>query len=125
MDEHPVKNEGDNPKTINALIAIRIQFHLNLALVQLKANQPNNAIKSATNALEMEGLSDSDKAKGYYRRGQAYGQIKEYEPAIEDLKKALELNHNDAGVIHELNMVRLRQKTRKEKERQAYAQMFS
>ena len=104
MKEHPVENEGDNPETIKALQAIRIQFHLNSALVQLKANHPSDAIKSTSNALEIEGLSDTDKAKAYYRRGQAYGKIKEDEFAIEDLKKALELNLNDSGVMNELNL---------------------
>ena len=125
VDEYPVENEGDNPETIKALKAIRIQFHLNLALVQLKANYAPSAIKSATHALEIEGLSDADKAKAYYRRGQAFGQTKQYDLSIEDLKKALELNPNDAGVIAELNNARNRLKLRREKEKKAYSQMFS
>ena len=125
MDEHPVQNEGDNPETIKALKAIRIQFHLNSALIHLKSNQFPDAIKSATRALDMEGLSDSDKAKAYYRRGQAYGKSKEDELAIVDLKKALELNPNDSGAISELNMARNRQKLRREKEKKAYSKMFS
>jgi peptidyl-prolyl isomerase D len=123
--EHPVENEGDNPETIKALKAIRIQFHLNSALVQLKANHPSEAIKSSSKALEIEGLSDSDKAKAYYRRGQAYGKIKEDEAAIEDLKKALELNPSDSGVINELSAAKNRQKLRREKERKAFSKMFS
>ena len=125
MAEHSVENEGDNPETIKALKAIRIQFHLNSALVQLKANHPSDAIKSTSNALEIEDLSDSDKAKAYYRRGQAYGKIKEDELAIEDLKKALELNPNDSGVINELNAAKNRQKMRREKEKKAFSKMFS
>lgn len=125
MAEHSVENEGDNPETIKALKAIRIQFYLNSALVQLKANHPSDAIKSTSNALEIEGISDTDKAKAYYRRGQAYGKIKEDELAIEDLTKALELNPNDSGVINELNAAKNRQKLRREKERKAYSKMFS
>lgn len=125
MAEHSEANEGDNPETVKALKAIRIQFHLNSALVQLKADRPSDAVKSTSNALEIEGLSDSDKAKAYYRRGQAYGKLKEDEMAIEDLKKALELNANDSGVINELNVARNRQKMRREKQKKAYAKMFS
>ena len=125
MAEHPVEEEGDNPETIKALKAIRIQFHLNCALVQLKANRYSDAIKSTTNALETEGLTDADKAKAYYRRGQAYGQAKEDELALQDLKKALEFNPNDAGVIAEMNAAKNRQKMRREKEKKAYAKMFS
>ena len=125
MAEHPVEEEGDNPETIKALKAIRIQFHLNCALVQLKANRYGDAIKSTTNALETEGLTDADKAKAYYRRGQAYGQAKEDELGLQDLKKALEFNPNDAGVIAEINAAKNRQKMRREKEKKAYAKMFS
>jgi peptidyl-prolyl isomerase D len=123
--EHAVEKEGDDPETMKALKAIRIQFHLNSALVQLKANHPADAIKSTTNALEIEGISDADRAKAFYRRGQAYGKTKEDGKAIEDLKLALELNPNDSGVIAELNAARNRQKLRREKEKKVYSQMFS
>lgn len=125
MDEHGKENEDDDPQTITALKAIRIQFHLNSALVRLKANQPAEAVKSATNALEFTGLSDSDKTKAYYRRGQAYGKIKEDDLAIEDLKRALALNPNDSGVIAELNAAKNRQKLKREKEKKAFSKMFS
>jgi len=123
--EHPLENEGDNPQTIKALKALRIQLHLNSALVQLKSNHPSDAIKATSYVLDIEGLSDSDKAKAYYRRGQAYGKIKDDEKAIEDLKLALELNPNDSGVITELNAAKNRQKMKKEKERKAFSKMFS
>ena len=125
MDEHPVEEEGDNPETIKALKAIRVQFHLNSALMHLKANHPNEAVKATSNALEIDGLTDSDKAKAYYRRGQAYGKTKEDNLAIEDLKKALELNPNDGGVIAELNAAKSRLVARREKEKKAYSKMFS
>jgi peptidyl-prolyl isomerase D len=93
--------------------------------VQLKSDHPSDAIKSTNNALEIEGISDSDKAKAYYRRGQAYGKVKEDELAIKDLKMALELNSNDSGIVGELNAAKNRQKMRREKEKKAYAKMFS
>lgn len=93
--------------------------------MHLKANHPREAIKATSNALEIEGLSDSDKAKAYYRRGQAYGKTKEDALAIEDLKKALELNPNDGGVIAELNAAKSRLLARREKEKKAYSKMFS
>ena len=125
MAEHPVENEGDDPQTIAALKALRIQFHLNSALVQLKSNKAADTIKSASNALEIEGLSESDKAKAYYRRGQAYGRSKEDDFAIDDLKKALALNPSDAGVLNELDAAKKRQKERREKEKKAFSKMFS
>jgi peptidyl-prolyl isomerase D len=123
--EYPVENEGDNPETIQSLKALRISLHLNSALVQVKANRNADAIKSASNALDIDGLTDSDKAKAYYRRGQAYNKSKEEDLAIEDLKHALELSPKDAGIANELNTAKLRQKTRREKEKKAYSKMFS
>lgn len=125
MDEHPVEEEGDNPETFKALKSLRIQFHLNSALVHLKANRPLEAIKSTSNALEIEGLRDADKAKAYYRRGQAYGKTKEDSLAVEDLKKALQLNPGDGGVTAELNAAKNRLVARREKEKKAYSKMFS
>jgi peptidyl-prolyl isomerase D len=125
VDEYPTLNEGDNPETFKYLKGLRIQFHLNLALVQLKANLPADAIKSSSRALDIEEITQQDKAKAYYRRGQAYGKLRDDELAIEDLKRALENNPNDAAITHELNATRLRQKTRREKEKKAFSKMFS
>jgi peptidyl-prolyl isomerase D len=123
--ERPADDEGANPETLQALKSLGIQLHLNSALVQLRVNNAAEAIKSATNALEIEGLSNSDKAKAYYRRGQAYGKQKEEELAIADLKKALDFNPNDGGVLSEYNAAKTRQKSRRDKEKKAYSKMFS
>lgn len=119
-----MEEEGDDKETIAALKELRIQFHLNIALVQLRAENYQDAVKSASNALELD-LSDKDCAKAYYRRGQAYAKIKNDKLAIEDLKKAAELTPDDAGVLHELEASRRRVRERREKERKAYAKMFS
>lgn len=122
--EHPVEEEGDNKETIAGLKALRIQFHLNLALVALRAENYSDVIKSASHALELD-LSKNDQAKAYYRRGQAYGEMKDDKAAIEDLKRAAELTPEDTGVQHELEAARRRVRERREKERKAYAKMFS
>jgi len=122
--EHPVEEEGDNKETIAALKELRVQFHLNLSLVQLRAGNYHDALKSASNALELD-LSDKDSAKAHYRRGLAYANMKDDKLAIESLKKAAELTPDDAGVLHELEAAKRRLKERREKERKAYAKMFS
>ena len=93
--------------------------------MQIKSSRPADAIKSASNALEVDGLTDADRAKAYYRRGQAYGKCKEDELAVEDLKRALEIIPEDAGVLGELNAAKQRIKMRREREKKAYAKMFS
>ena len=125
MDEHPVQLEGDNPKTIHALKSLQTQFHLNLALVQLKAFYSGDAIKSASFALELDGLSQQDRAKALYRRGMAYGQSREEDLAVEDLKKALELSPGDGAISNELIYMRQSQKRKREKQKMLYGKMFS
>jgi hypothetical protein len=44
---------------------------------------------------------------------------------VADLKAALELNPKDAAVVAELNAVRKSAKVRREKEKAAFANMFS
>ena len=103
---------------------IYIRLHLNSALVQLKTNQDAEAIKSTTKALEIDGISESDKAKAYYRRGKAYERAKEYEAAVEDLKKALELNPNDSRVLAELNRAKTNVKAKRDMEKKVYSKLF-
>jgi peptidyl-prolyl isomerase D len=125
VDEHPVQLEGDNPETIRGLKSLETQFHLNLALVQLKASYFDDAIKSSSVALELDGLSDKDRAKAFYRRGMAYGASREEDMAVEDLKRALELSPGDAAISNELSFMREKQKLKREKEKMAYGKMFS
>jgi len=117
--------ETDDPNIIKEIREIDIRLHLNSALAQLKTNQDAEAIRSATRALEIDGISEFDKAKAYYRRGQAYERGKEHELAIEDLKRALELNPNDSGVLTELNRAKEGVKMRREMEKKAYSKLFS
>ncbi len=49
---------------------------------------------------------DPDNAKALYRIGQTRGLQKDYELALKDLKKALELEPNDKAIIAEINRVR-------------------
>lgn len=125
MAEHPVEPEGDNSPTIASLKSIQIQFYLNLALVQVKAENYGDAIKTATRVLELSSLTDADKAKAYYRRGMAYGKTREEDLAVTDLKSASELNPGDKAIERELRETRERVKSRKDKERKAFAKMFS
>jgi peptidyl-prolyl isomerase D len=117
--------EGDNPDTIDGLKSLQGQFHLNLALVQLKASYFDDAIKSAGSALELDGLSDKDRSKAFYRRGMAYGASREEDMAVEDLKRALDLSPGDVAISNELSFMRERQKDKREKEKRLYGKMFS
>lgn len=125
MAEHPGQLDGDNPDTIRGLKSLETQFHLNLALVQLRASYFHDAIKSSGIALESDGVSDKDRAKAFYRRGMAYGASRDEDLAVEDLKRALDLTPGDAAISNELSFMREKQKNKREKERRLYGKMFS
>lgn len=125
MNEHPSQEENDDPEPFKELDRLLVSMQLNSALVNLKAGNARAAIKICSDLLESSIITEADKPKTYYRRGQAYGKVREDELAIEDLKKALAYTPNDAGVIAELNAAKARLKARREKEKAVYAKLFS
>jgi peptidyl-prolyl isomerase D len=117
--------DTDDPNITKELTALGIRLHLNSALAQLKTNQDAEVIKSTTRALEIDGISESEKAKAFYRRGRAHERGNEHELAVEDLKRALALNPNDSGVLAELNCAKDGLKMRREMEKKTYSKIFS
>jgi len=120
-----VQEEKDEPEPFKEIERLSVSMQLNTALVHLKAGNPRAAIKVCSDLLESDIITEADKPKTYYRRGQAYGKVREDELAIEDLKKALSYTPNDAGVIAELNAAKARLKSRREKEKAVYSKLFS
>lgn len=59
----------------------------------------------------MENLSDTEKAKGYYRRGQAHALTKQDDEAEKDLSQADSLfGGKDPALRSDLEKIRLRKK---------------
>ena len=101
---------------------------LNVALTALKAQPPapGVAIQSATRLLGMKDLTDTEKAKALYRRGQAFATGKQEEDAEKDLAAAdTLLGGKDAALRAELEKVRARRKEKREKEKKAYRGLFA
>ncbi|KAJ8102823.1 cyclophilin-like domain-containing protein [Lipomyces tetrasporus] len=104
---------------------LKISILLNTALIQLKLNEPHNAIKSADNALYVDGITDAEKAKALYRRGVGHGRTKNEEAATESFEEALKFAPGDKAIVQELNAVKKLVTERRKKERAAYAGFFS
>jgi len=104
---------------------LRVSLHLNLALTYLRETNYQDAIKSATAALDLNP-DKIDQGKAYTRRGKAYASSRNDQLAIEDLKKAVELLPSDQAnaAKTDLEAVKKRMKLRKDKERKVYAAMF-
>ncbi|KAH5748879.1 hypothetical protein HBI88_200850 [Parastagonospora nodorum] len=125
LHEYPAPLETDPADLFPKLQTLKISVYLNCALLQNKTNQFADALDSASKALEIEGISDKDKAKAYFRSGQAKVGKKSDEGAVEDLKEALKYAPGDAAIVKELDGAKKRVAVRKEKEKKAYKNAFN
>ncbi|KAF2848407.1 peptidyl-prolyl cis-trans isomeras-like protein D [Plenodomus tracheiphilus IPT5] len=125
LQEYPVALDTDPKDLWPALSALKIQLYSNSALLQNKLGHFNDAAESATKALEIEGITDKDKAKALFRRATAKAGKKSEEDALRDLNEAAKLAPGDAAIVKELEGVKRRVQARKEKEKKVYANAFN
>lgn len=90
--------------------------------MKLKAFE--DARKSASNALDLGRISETDRAKAYYRRALARAGLKDDEEAVKDLEEALKLAPGDAAISKELGAVKKRAADQAKKEKAAYKKFF-
>ena len=103
---------------------MRFSLHSNSALSQNKLKAYDEAARSAGNALELQDITDGDRAKAYYRRAVARVGLKEDEVAVKDLEAALKLAPGDAAITKELNGVKKKAAEQARKEKAAYKKFF-
>ena len=84
----------------------------------------NDALKSASHAIELEKIPDADQAKVYYRKALANGGLKDDDQAVEDLEQALKLAPSDAAIKKELGIVKKKRADQEKKEKAAYKRFF-
>lgn len=126
LDVHP---EGaiDGPEGEKFRV-VRVPVLLNVALTALKVQPPapGVAIQAAGRVLSLDVLTDTEKAKAHYRRGQAYVLTKQEEEAEKDLANADKLlGGKDAALRAELEKVRIKKREKREKEKKAYRGLFA
>lgn len=98
-------------------------LQLNIALLSLSCKLPKEALRAADAALALDP-SEIEKAKALFRRAQAKKQLKDFEGALDDLKKAYAENA-DAGIQAELANIQQLLAKRRASEKKAYAKFFS
>ncbi|KAK2590099.1 peptidyl-prolyl cis-trans isomerase cpr6 [Conoideocrella luteorostrata] len=108
-----------------SLDTLRFSLNNNAALLSVKLELWDEAIRHATSALAVSGASDADKAKALYRRGVAYVGSKDEETALKDLEEAHKLAPNDGVVAKELSAVKTKATARAAKEKAAFKKFFS
>lgn len=107
-----------------AASALRFTLHSNAALLQVKLKSFDEAQTSASHALAVQGASEADKAKAYYRRALAREGLRDDEAAMHDLQEAAKLAPGDAAVAKELAAVKKRAADQAKKEKAAYQKFF-
>ncbi|KAF2832621.1 peptidyl-prolyl cis-trans isomerase D [Ophiobolus disseminans] len=125
LHEYPAPLDNDPADLFPKLNALKINVYSNLALLQNKTNQFPEALESATKALDIEGISEKDKAKAYFRRAQAKVGKKSDEEALKDLNEAIKYAPGDAGIVKELEGAKKRVQARKDKEKKLYKNAFN
>ncbi|KYK60579.1 40 kDa peptidyl-prolyl cis-trans isomerase [Drechmeria coniospora] len=117
--------EEETAETKKSLESLRFSLNNNAALLSIKQESWDDAIRFATSALAVAGTSDRDRAKAFYRRGLAQVRMKDEESALTDLEEAHRLEPNDGVVAKELNSVKEKAKARAAKEKAAYKKFFN
>jgi peptidyl-prolyl isomerase D len=125
LHEYPVPLDNDPPTLGPALNSLKISLYSNSALLQNKTSNWVDAAESATKALEIEGISDKDKAKALFRRAQATIGKRNDDEALADLEEAGKLAPGDSAIVKELDGVKRRVKERREREKKAYKNAFN
>lgn len=124
LDEDPdLSSESEETKkTLNTL---RFTLNCNSALLSNKLKSYDEAVRSATFALEVPDITDNDKGKALYRRAVAEVGLKDEDSALRDLEEASKLVPGDAAVTKELAGVKRMAAERAKKEKAAYSKFFS
>lgn len=124
LNEYPEALDEDPVELAQQLSAIRFSLHSNSALLQIKVKAFDDALKSASNAIELEKIPDADRAKAYYRKALANIGLKDDDQAVEDLEEALKLAPSDAAIKQELGIVKKKRADQEKKEKAAYKRFF-
>lgn len=125
LQEYPVPVDNDPKDLWPQLSTLKISLYSNSALLQNKTNQFNEAAESATKALDVEGITDKDKAKAYFRRAQAKVGKRSEDDALADLNEAAKYAPGDATITKEQEGVKKRVQARKDREKKAYKNAFN
>ncbi|XP_019390083.1 PREDICTED: peptidyl-prolyl cis-trans isomerase D isoform X1 [Crocodylus porosus] len=94
---------------------------LNVAACKLKQSDWQGTIENCSEALAI----DPENTKALYRRAQAWQGIKDFDQALADIKKAQEIAPEDKAIQTEILKIKQKIKAQKDKEKAAYAKMFT
>lgn len=116
------ENEQELKGTFHQL---KVSCYLNILLCYVKLNNHDMAVREADKILEMSPLTVQDQVKTYFRRGLAHKAVHAKDLALEDFKKAFELDGGkDAGVTAEYQNMKNELQAKRDFERRQYSKLF-
>jgi len=105
----------------NAMQAMKLSSYLNAAASQLKLKKYKEALQNCDKAL----VIDSQNPKAFFRRGQAYFGIDEWDEALKDFAKASEIDPSSSkSTRQEIIKVKNKIKKQNQKDKKFYSRMF-
>jgi peptidyl-prolyl isomerase D len=125
LHEYPAPLDSDPPELGSQLTKLKVSLHTNSSLLQYKLGRYQDSFDSAEKASVVSGISETEKAKAFFRQGVALKGLKDEEAALAKLEEAAKLLPTDAGIKNELAAVKKAAADRKAKERKAFSKAFA
>ena len=127
LNEYPATNDTDPKDLQGKLDSLRFTLHSNSALLAIKSKRYEEAQKWASFALDAtpKATKDTDKAKAYYRRGQARVALKDLDSAVKDYEEASKLAPGDAAIQADLKKTKKTLDESAKKEKAAFKKFFN
>ncbi len=117
--------DKEPPETKKAMDSLRFTLNSNSALLANKLKAFDDGLRYAGHALDVAGISETDKAKALFRKAVAEVGLKDEESALRDLEEANNLVPNDKAIKDELHLVKKAVAERAKKEKAAYSKFFT
>lgn len=100
--------------------ALYIAGLLNVALVQLKRDENLACVEACNDVLEL----DPNNVKALFRRGQAQLAVNEFEAAIADFTKVMEVEPDNKAALSQQQLAKAKLRAQLDKEKKMYRAMF-
>ncbi|XP_070552723.1 peptidyl-prolyl cis-trans isomerase D-like isoform X2 [Ptychodera flava] len=116
-----LEETGSNDLSKDEAKQLLSPIYNNIAACCIKLRKFTEALNNAEKALDV----DLRNAKAHFRKAQALTGLNDFEEALKMLAEAQKIAPNDSGIRKEIVKVRRLYEERKNKEKAAYAKMFS
>ncbi|KAI9503781.1 peptidyl-prolyl cis-trans isomerase cpr6 [Coemansia spiralis] len=129
LRELMVFDQDTDPKDVlrPQFVGLKVPITLNRAMCYLRLGKFADAAHDCSIVLETQDkeVAEKDRTKAYYRRGAARRQLKLFETALDDLRRARELDPQDKAIANEIALAEKAIQERAKKEKQMFSKLFS